>query len=275
MTVLKQNWHERNKRQLKLPHQTGWEDEVKGRIMLWQAMAADRDQCTGSYRRVFPCNRKRQIFPQCDLRSAANICIIRVDDKGERIPDLLGPGKWRKTNQRAAIPSDEPWSEKQLTDGRHRVIYHAPRPTPLPWPSCFHWRIRYLQRELWEMATECPVVFPDGIGCWLDGYPGGRDIAVATSELMKNMMPAIWAHHGMFCSGGGRLRSDLWSDAYGGEICGDPGKRCCPFNAKQTQTITPQNFRDLAKRLLKVTLPEEFLYESRKGARFPCLWLLS
>ena len=36
-------------------------------------------------------------------------------------------------------------------------------------------------RELWEMATECPVVFPSGIGVvgWM--VPGGREIAVATS----------------------------------------------------------------------------------------------
>lgn len=57
-----------------------------------------------------------------------------------------------------------------------------------PWTAVF-------TRELWEMATECPVVFPDGIGVvpWM--VPGGRDIAVATSELMKKYDVAIWAHH--------------------------------------------------------------------------------
>ena len=50
-------------------------------------------------------------------------------------------------------------------------------------------------------ATECPVVFPQGIGVvpWM--VPGGRDIAVATSELMKQYDIAIWAHHGMFTVG--------------------------------------------------------------------------
>ena len=40
-------------------------------------------------------------------------------------------------------------------------------------------------RELWEMMTECPVIFPDGIGVipWM--VPGGRDIAVESSKLMK------------------------------------------------------------------------------------------
>ena len=40
-------------------------------------------------------------------------------------------------------------------------------------------------RELWESATECPVVFPDGVGVvpWM--VPGGREIAVKTAEPMK------------------------------------------------------------------------------------------
>ena len=46
-----------------------------------------------------------------------------------------------------------------------------------------------------------PVVFPSGIGVvpWM--VPGGREIAVATSELMKKYDLAIWAHHGMFAAG--------------------------------------------------------------------------
>ena len=40
-------------------------------------------------------------------------------------------------------------------------------------------------RELWESATECPVVFPDGVGVvpWM--VPGVRVIEVKTAELMK------------------------------------------------------------------------------------------
>ena len=34
----------------------------------------------------------------------------------------------------------------------------------------------------------------------MDGA-GRREIAVATSALMKEYDVAIWAHHGMFCSG--------------------------------------------------------------------------
>ena len=51
------------------------------------------------------------------------------------------------------------------------------------------------------MMTECPIIFPEGIGVveWM--VPGGREIAVATSRLMETYNAVIWAHHGMFCSG--------------------------------------------------------------------------
>jgi len=49
--------------------------------------------------------------------------------------------------------------------------------------------------------TECPIVFPAGIGVvpWM--VPGGAEIAEASSKLMKDYDAIVWAHHGTFCSG--------------------------------------------------------------------------
>ena len=38
-----------------------------------------------------------------------------------------------------------------------------------------------------------------GVVPWM--VPGGRDIALATSERMKEYDAAVWAHHGLFASG--------------------------------------------------------------------------
>ena len=108
------------------------------------------------------------------------------------------------------------------------------------------------------MATECPVVFPDGIGVveWM--VPGGRDIAVSTSELMKQYDVAIWAHHGMFCSGEDfDLTFGLMHTV---EKSAQILVKMLSMRPDKLQTITAQNFRDLA-RDFKVTLPEKFLYE--------------
>ena len=60
---------------------------------------------------------------------------------------------------------------------------------------------RDFTRALWKSATECPVVFPGGVGVVLWMVPGGSDIALATSQLMKEYDAAVWAHHGLFASG--------------------------------------------------------------------------
>ena len=113
-------------------------------------------------------------------------------------------------------------------------------------------------RELWEMATECPVVFPAGIGVvpWM--VAGGREIAVATSELMKKYDLAIWAHHGMFAAGEDfDLTFGLMHTA---EKSAEILVKMLSMRPDKLQTITPDNFRHLAKDF-NVTLPEEFLYE--------------
>ena len=148
--------------------------------------------------------------------------------------------------------------KKQLTDGRHRVIYHAHPTNTIALTFVLPLEDKVFTRELWEMATECPVVFPDGIGVvgWM--VPGGRDIAVATSELMKKYDVAIWAHHGMFCSGEDfDLTFGLMHTV---EKSAEILVKVLSIQPNKLQTITPQNFRDLA-RDFKVTLPEEFLYE--------------
>jgi len=108
------------------------------------------------------------------------------------------------------------------------------------------------------MATECPVVFPDGIGVvpWM--VPGGREIAVATSKLMEKYDLAIWAHHGTFAAGEDfDLTFGLMHTA---EKSAEILVKMLSMQSQKHQTIQPDEFRQLAKDF-KVTLPEKFLYE--------------
>ena len=108
------------------------------------------------------------------------------------------------------------------------------------------------------MATECPVVFSDGIGVvpWM--VPGGREIAVETSRLMKEYDAAIWAHHGMFAAGEDfDLTFGLMHTV---EKAAEILVKMLSMRPDKLQTIMPKDFRNLA-RDFKVTLPEKFLYE--------------
>ena len=54
--------------------------------------------------------------------------------------------------------------KKKLTNGRHRVIYHAHTTNTIALTFVLPLDDKVFTRELWESATECPVVFPDGVG---------------------------------------------------------------------------------------------------------------
>ncbi len=50
---------------------------------------------------------------------------------------------------------------------------------------------------LWQMVTECMVVFPDGIGVLPWMLCGTNEIGEATAEKMKEFRLVVWAHHGI------------------------------------------------------------------------------
>ena len=87
------------------------------------------------------------------------------------------------------------------TNGATRVIYHAHPANVIAMTYVLPLTDRDFSRALWKSATECPVVFPGGVGVvpWM--VPGGADIALATCEKMKEFEAAVWAQHGLFVSG--------------------------------------------------------------------------
>lgn len=183
--------------------------------------------------------------------------MIELDDKGENYRIVWGlVNGGRPTSE---LPSHLMNLEvKKLQDERYRVVYHAHTTNIIALTFVLPLEDKVFTRELWEMATECPVVFPAGIGVvpWM--VPGGREIAVATSDLMKKYDLAIWAHHGMFAAG---FDFDLtFGLMHTAEKSAEILVKMLSMTGTKRQTITPDNFRQLAKDF-NVNLPEEFLYE--------------
>lgn len=253
-----QNWHERNGGNLSYRMKAEEVESVKEELSNekeWQPIGTSVPQLAGEY---FLVTGSGKYFRNVILDPASNISIIEVDEKGENFRICWGlVNGGRPTSE---LPSHLMNHEvkKLATGGKHRVIYHAHPANTIALTFVLPLEDKVFTRELWEMATECPVVFPDGVGVvgWM--VPGGRDIAVATSELMKKYDVAIWAHHGMFCSGEDfDLTFGLMHTV---EKSAEILVKVLSMQPNKLQTITPQNFRDLAVDF-KVTLPEEFLYE--------------
>ncbi len=254
----KQGWHERNGGNLSYRMKAEDVEEVKKHFHAdgeWKPIGTGVPGLSGEY---FMVTGSGKYFRNVILESEDSLCIIKLDDRGENYRVCWGlENGGRPTSE---LPSHLMNHEvkKSVSKGAHRVIYHAHTPNVIALTFALPLKDEVFTRELWEMATECPVVFPSGIGVvgWM--VPGGRDIAVATSGLMKHYDVAIWAHHGMFCSG------EDFDLAFGlmhtVEKSAEILVKVLSIRPDKLQTITPQNFRDLAKDF-HVTLPEKFLYE--------------
>lgn len=187
-----------------------------------------------------------------------SIGIIKVDETGTKYQIQWGfVNGGRPTSE---LPSHLMNLEvkKRVTNGKYRVVYHAHTTNTIALTFVLPLKDEVFTRELWEMATECPVVFPSGIGVvdWM--VPGGKNIAVATSKLMEQYDVAIWAHHGMFASGEDfDLTFGLMHTV---EKAAEILVKVLSITPNKLQTITPDQFRHLANDF-KVELPEKFLYE--------------
>lgn len=248
-------WHERNGGNLSYRIKKEEVESVKENFQQgeWMEIGTSVPKLAGEY---FLVTGSGKFFRNVIIKPEDSLCIIELDDKGEKyriVWGLINGGK-----PTSELPSHLMNHEVKMvaSQGKHRVIYHAHTTNVIALTFVLPLEDKVFTRELWEMATECPVVFPDGVGVvpWM--VPGGRDIAVATSELMKKYDVAIWAHHGMFASGEDfDLTFGLMHTV---EKSAEILVKMLSMQSSKRQTITTQNFRDLAKDF-NVTLPEELL----------------
>lgn len=253
-----QGWHERNGGNLTYRMKQEEVDDVREAFSDSGEWLPIGTKAAGLASEYFLVTGSGKYFRNVILDPEANIAIIELDQSGENYRICWGLcNGGRPTSE---LPSHLMNHEvkKAASNGRHRVIYHCHATNLIALTFVLPLKDEVFTRELWEMATECPVVFPDGVGVvgWM--VPGGREIAVATSELMKKYDVAIWAHHGIFCSG---EDFDLtFGLAHTVEKSAEILVKMLSMRPDKLQTITPTEFRSLAKDF-KVTLPEEFLFE--------------
>lgn len=253
-----QGWHERNGGNLTYRMKGEEVDAVREELSdqgEWLPIGTEVPGLKGEY---FLVTGSGKFFRNVILDPETNIAIIELDQAGVNYRICWGlTGGGRPTSE---LPSHLMNHEvkKAASDGKHRVIYHCHATNIIALTFVLPLKDEVFTRELWEMATECPVVFPAGVGVvgWM--VPGGKEIAVATSELMKKYDVAIWAHHGIFCSG--EDFDITFGLAHTVEKSGEILVKMLSMRPDKLQTIQPDEFRSLAKDF-NVTLPEVFLYE--------------
>ncbi len=254
----RQGWHERNGGNLSYRLTREEAEEIQPEFDFdgkWRPIGTSVPGLADEY---FMVTGSGKFFRNVILDPEDTVAIIRVDQKGERYQIVWGLKNGGNPTSELPTHLMNHEVKKRKSEGKHRVIYHCHPANIIALTFVLPLTDQVFTRELWEMATECPVVFPDGVGVveWM--VPGGREIAVKTSELMEHYDVAVWAHHGIFCSG---ETFDLtFGLAHTVEKSAEILVKTLSMSPRKIQTITPDGFRKLAKDF-HVTLPEKFLFE--------------
>jgi len=197
-----QGWHERNGGNITYrltPEEVAqmrpfFDAEPRG----WVNMGVTGANLAGEY---FLSTGSGKFFRNVILDPEDSLCVVEINEAGDSYRIVWGlKNGGRPTSE---FPSHFMNHSVRVaaTDGACRVIYHAHPANVIAMTYVLPLTDREFSRVLWKSATECPVVFPGGVGVvpWM--VPGGADIALATCEKMKAYEAAVWAHHGLFVSG--------------------------------------------------------------------------
>lgn len=197
-------------------------------------------------------------FRNIELDPQSNLAIIKIDKEGRKYQIQWGLVSGGKPTSELPSHLLNHAVKKACTEGLYRVVYHAHTTNIIALTFILPLTDEIFTRELWEMATECPVVFSNGIGVvpWM--VPGGVEIAMKTAELMKTYDAAIWAHHGMFATG------ETFDSTFGlihtVEKAAEILLKVLSIRPDKRQTIEPEQFRQLAVKF-NVELPDSFLFK--------------
>ena len=253
-----QEWHERNGGNLSYRLKSYEVELVKDSLNFTNDFEDIGVKVPNLANEFFLVTGSGKYFRNVIINPEENIGIIQVNNTGEKyriVWGLIGGG--RPTSE---LPSHliNHSVKKKVTNGKHRVIYHCHTTNIIALTFVLPLDSKVFTRELWEMATECPVVFPHGIGVldWM--VPGGKEIAIATAKMMEKYDVVIWAHHGIFCSG--EDFDSTFGLAHTVEKSAEILVKVLSIRGNKLNTITPMNFKELEKGF-NVKLSQEFLYE--------------
>ena len=219
-----QGWHERNGGNLTYRLRPEEVEQCRPYMNTlpggWVKMGVQADNLRGEY---FLATGSGKYFRNVIEAPQDNICLLEINDAGDSWRIVWGLEKGGRPTSEFPSHFMNHSVRKAATDGACRVIYHA---------------------------------HPANIIAMTYVVPGGAAIARATSELMKEFDAAVWAHHGLFCSGPDfDITFGLMHTI---EKAAEIYVKAMSMGQGIKQTISDDNLRAIAKDF-GVTLREEFL----------------
>ena len=186
-----------------------------------------------------------KFFRNVQLDPESTLGLIEVIALGREVRVLWGYSDGGLPTSELSAHLKSHRTRQAVTNGRDRVVMHCHATNLIALSYVLHPSTEAITRALWEMSTECLVVFPDGIALlpWL--VPGTDNIGDATATAMREHSLVLWPYHGVFGTG------PTLDDAFG---LIDTAEKASEVLVKvismggARRTITTQNLRDLAER---------------------------
>jgi rhamnulose-1-phosphate aldolase len=197
-----QGWHERNGGNLTYrldPEEIrSLEPYFNSAPGPWNEMGISDKDLAGAY---FIATGSGKYFRNVILKPEDSFGIVEIDSDGKAWRIVWGLDNGGRPTSEFPTHFMNHAVRFRATNGKNRVIYHAHTPHLIAMTYVLPLTAKDFSQALWRSATECPVVFPEGVGVvpWL--VPGGTNIAQATCRVMEDFQAALWSHHGLFCSG--------------------------------------------------------------------------
>ena len=147
--------------------------------------------------RIFIVTGTGKYFKNVDADPETNLGIVRIANDGKNAELLWGfKDGGRFTSEFPAHLMSH--MARLSVDPENRVVMHCHPTYTLAMNHVHELDEKKITHTLWEMCTECIMVFPDGVGVLPWMICGTNAIGAATAEKMKEFRLVIWGLHGIY-----------------------------------------------------------------------------
>ena len=150
--------------------------------------------------KIFLVTGTGKYFKNVEKDPAVNLGIVRIGKGGEKVHLLWGfEDGGRPTSEFPAHMMSH--IARIKADPENRVVMHSHPTYTLAMNFVHPLDEKSFTHSLWEMCTECIVVFPEGVGVLPWMLCGTSEIGVATAKKMEEFRLVVWAMHGIYGAG--------------------------------------------------------------------------
>ena len=150
--------------------------------------------------KIFIVTGTGKYFKNVEADPETNLGIVRIGKGGKEVELLWGfKDGGRPTSEFPAHMMSH--MARLSVDPENRVVMHSHPTNTLAMNFVHELDEKKFTHTLWEMCTECIVVFPDGVGVLPWMLCGTTEIGVATAKKMREFRLVVWAMHGIYGAG--------------------------------------------------------------------------